>query len=72
MVVVDAFSLFLLDVPSFISSRKNNEGSRWWKSSKTSLRKLVVGSIDEIFFLACGTVLAYFMFNIHVRTAQNL
>lgn len=34
---------------------------------KTAVGRIVVDSIDETFFLALGTILSYFLFNIHIN-----
>lgn len=65
--------LLLLFVFFFWMSRrlylqeKNREHSRWWKSRKTAVGKIIADSIDETFYLACITILSYFLFNIHVN-----
>lgn len=46
---------------------KNKERSKWWQASKTAVGKIMADSIDETFFLAIGTILSYFLFNIHIN-----
>jgi hypothetical protein len=38
-----------------------------WQRSQTSLGKIVADSIDDTFFLALGTIVSYFVFNVHIN-----
>ncbi len=46
-----------------IANRKTDQKS----SIKSAVGRIIVDSIDETFFLALGTILSYFLFNIHIN-----
>lgn len=45
----------------------SGQRSRWWQMGDTAVARIVADSIDDTFFLALGTILSYFIFNIHIN-----
>lgn len=61
------FALFFWMTWRIYQQEKRREHSKWWSKSQTAVGKIVADSIDDTFFLAIGTVLSYFIFNIHIN-----
>lgn len=61
------FALFFWMSWRIYQQEKRMEHSKWWSNSQTAVGKIVADSIDDTFFLAIGTVLSYFIFNIHIN-----
>jgi hypothetical protein len=61
------FALFFWMSWRIYQQEKRREHSKWWSNSQTAIGKIVADSIDDTFFLAIGTILSYFIFNIHIN-----
>lgn len=65
--VVLLFGLFFWMSWRIYQQEKRREHSKWWSRSQTAVGKIIADSIDDTFFLAVGTILSYFIFNIHIN-----
>jgi hypothetical protein len=61
------FGLFFWMSWRIYDQERRREHSKWWHSSRTAVGKIIADSIDDTFFLAGGTILSYFIFNIHIN-----
>jgi hypothetical protein len=46
---------------------KTGQRTRWWKAGNTAVGQILADSIDESFYLILGTILSFFLFNIHIN-----
>lgn len=61
------FALFFWMSWRIYKQERRGARSKWWHESKTAFGKIIADSIDDTFFLIIGTILSYFLFNIHIN-----
>ncbi len=61
------FTLFFWMSWRIYQQEKKGIRSKWWHKSKTAVGKILADGIDDSLFLIIGTILSYFLFNIHIN-----